>query len=227
MSELKGLELLRKPFSDNEINLLPKPFSKDSPKGTCAECGGYHGLPAVHLKYVGHAALTNRLLDVDPQWNWEPMTYRDGLPAFDSTGGLWIKLTICGLTRIGYGAAAGSSKDVGAREKEVIGDALRNAAMRFGAALDLWHKGDLNEETKDSTLIKSPTPYVIPFGKHKGKRLSQLTVLEITKYIEFITNSAKSSNKPVTGPGKEFMEKAEVYLDAMSSGAIPAAKDEH
>ena len=28
--------------------------------------------------------------------------------------------------------------------KEVIGDALRNAAMRFGAALDLWHKGDLH-----------------------------------------------------------------------------------
>ncbi|MGN6537673.1 MAG: hypothetical protein ACTHKQ_18330, partial [Mesorhizobium sp.] len=25
-----------------------------------------------------------------------------------------------------------------------IGDALRNAAMRFGAALDLWHKGDLH-----------------------------------------------------------------------------------
>jgi hypothetical protein len=28
--------------------------------------------------------------------------------------------------------------------KERIGDALRNAAMRFGAALDLWHKGDLH-----------------------------------------------------------------------------------
>ncbi len=26
----------------------------------------------------------------------------------------------------------------------MIGDALRNAAMRFGAALDLWHKGDLH-----------------------------------------------------------------------------------
>ena len=28
--------------------------------------------------------------------------------------------------------------------KERIGDALRNAAMRFGAALDLWHKGELH-----------------------------------------------------------------------------------
>ena len=33
---------------------------------------------------------------------------------------------------------------VAAAMKERIGDALRNAAMRFGAALDLWHKGDLH-----------------------------------------------------------------------------------
>ena len=30
--------------------------------------------------------------------------------------------------------------------KERIGDALRNAAMRFGAALELWHKGELHAE---------------------------------------------------------------------------------
>jgi hypothetical protein len=30
--------------------------------------------------------------------------------------------------------------------KERIGDALRNAGMRFGAALDLWHKGDLHAD---------------------------------------------------------------------------------
>src|SRR5690606_24225265 len=42
--------------------------------------------------------------------------------------------------------AAKPNQDPGAREKEVIGDALRNAAMRFGAALDLWHKGDLHAD---------------------------------------------------------------------------------
>jgi hypothetical protein len=51
-------------------------------------------------------------------------------------------LTVAGQTRIGYGNAAASQyKDVGSREKEVIGDALRNSALRFGAALSLWHKG--------------------------------------------------------------------------------------
>jgi len=144
-TEPSGLELLRKPFPANQISKLPKPYKKDSPKGNCSECGGYHGLPAAHLDYVGHAALTDRLLDADPAWFWEPLAFDAGLPAFDRSGGLWIKLTVCGVTRLGYGHAAPKSYgDPGMREKEVIGDALRNAAMRFGAALDLWHKGDLH-----------------------------------------------------------------------------------
>lgn len=144
-TEQTGLGLLRKPFPPNQISKLPKPYKKDSPKGNCSECGGYHGLPAAHLDYVGHAALTDRLLDADPAWQWEPLAFDAGLPAFDRSGGLWIKLTVCGVTRLGYGhAAAKSYGDPGMREKEVIGDALRNAAMRFGAALDLWHKGDLH-----------------------------------------------------------------------------------
>jgi len=147
---------LREPFPPNQISKLPKPTTKDGKKGHCSECGGYHQLPAVHLSYVGHAALTDRLLDTDPLWFWEPVAFtEDGLPAFDKTGGLWIRLTVCGHSRLGYGHAEESQyKEIGSREKEVIGDALRNAAMRFGAALDLWHKGDLHmddESTKETT----------------------------------------------------------------------------
>lgn len=138
-----GLALLREPFPPHQISKLPKPFKKDAPKGNCAECGGFHGLPAMHLDYVGHAALTSRLLDADPAWTWEPLAISaDGLPVMDNLGGMWIKLTVCGVTRVGYGNPDG--KTGGNAIKEVIGDALRNAAMRFGAALDLWHKGDLH-----------------------------------------------------------------------------------
>jgi hypothetical protein len=119
-----GLDLLRVPFPEHQISQLPR--------------GG------ITLSYVGHAALTDRLLDADPAWNWEPMAFTaDGLPKFDETGGLWIKLTVCGVTRLGYGHAP-DKRSPGDREKEVIGDALRNAAMRYGTALDLWHKGDLH-----------------------------------------------------------------------------------
>lgn len=152
---LAGLALLRKPFSANQISQLPKPYKKDSPKGKCPECGGYHALPAMHLDYVGHAALTDRLLDADPMWTWEPMAVNgDGSPHVDNQGGMWIKLTVCGVTRIGYGDAQGK---IGPNAvKEVIGDALRNAAMRFGAALDLWHKGDLHGE--DDGVPEVPPP---------------------------------------------------------------------
>lgn len=131
---------LRAPFKPEQIGLLPKPTNKDNQKGTCDVCGKYHGLPAVHLDYVGHAAATDRLLQVDPNWTWRPMAVDpNGHPIFDTSGGLWILLTVAGVTRPGYGDSQG-----GKGSKEVIGDALRNAAMRFGVALDLWSKEDLH-----------------------------------------------------------------------------------
>jgi hypothetical protein len=109
---------LRKPFPPESVGKLPK--------------GG------VMLDYVGHAAVTDRLLTVDPDWTWEPFAIGpDGLPAPDREGNLWIRLTVCGVTRIGVGD--------GKNAKERIGDALRNAAMRFGVALDLWAKENLVE----------------------------------------------------------------------------------
>lgn len=143
------MDRLREPFASNEINKLPKPYSRDSQKGKCQECGGYHGLPAVHLDYVGHAALTKRLLEADPEWTWDFVATdpNTGAPIFDNNGGLWIRLSVCGVTRLGYGDAQG--KQGGNAVKEAIGDALRNAGMRFGAALDLWHKGDLYDASEE------------------------------------------------------------------------------
>lgn len=146
-----GLDLLREPFAPNQISKLPKPtkaqtdeVKADFKKGKrCLICGAWHHPDVVHLDYVGHAALTDRLLDCDPLWNWEPFAVgSDGYPVIDKDGGMWIRLTVCGVTRPGYGDAQG--KTGGDAMKERIGDALRNAAMRFGAALDLWHKGDLH-----------------------------------------------------------------------------------
>lgn len=151
--EPTGLDLLRVPFPENQISKLPKPTKAqtdavraDYKKGIrCKICGQWHHPQVVHLDYVGHAALTDRLLDCDPQWNWEPLAFTErGTPLQDENGGMWIKLTVCGVTRYGYGHPDG--KRGGDAIKEVIGDALRNAAMRFGAALDLWHKGQLHAD---------------------------------------------------------------------------------
>jgi hypothetical protein len=157
-----GLARLRDPFPPEQINKLPKPtISNDEwkklPKATCKECGGYHATSkTVHLDFVGHAALTARLLEADEAWTWDFLSLGpDGYPVIDKDGGMWIKLTVCGVTRLGYGDAQG--KTGGNAMKERIGDALRNAAMRFGAALDLWHKGEAplfaDGEAIDSPMI--------------------------------------------------------------------------
>lgn len=143
-AQFKALAELRAPFPPHQISKLNRG------KG-------------VVLDYVGHAALTARLLDVDPLWSWAPMALTaEGAPAFDAQGGLWIKLTVCGMTRIGYGHA---TKGGGDGVKEVIGDALRNAAMRFGCALELWHKGELY--TSDDAQYESAEREAI---QSEGKR---------------------------------------------------------
>lgn len=143
---------LREKFDDKLVGKLPRVTCKrcrddkankvcpDHKKKKCAECGQYMTDAHIHLDYVGHAAVTDRLLQVDPEWTWEPMASNEhGFPVFDSNGGLWIKLTVGGVTRPGYGEPGNTGP------KEAIGDALRNAAMRFGVALDLWSKSDLSE----------------------------------------------------------------------------------
>lgn len=126
---------LREEFDPRTVGLLPKPYDKNAAKKNCQECGGYHS-PGVHIPYIGHAAVTDRLLAVDPYWNWEPVVVDEyGFPALSRNGDLWIRLTVCGVTRLGVGD--------GNSIKEKIGDALRNAAMRFGVALQMWSKAEL------------------------------------------------------------------------------------
>jgi hypothetical protein len=228
--EAAPLAKLREPFAPHLISKLPKPTKKqtddvkaDFKKGIrCQTCGSWHHPDVVHLDYVGHAALTDRLLDIDPCWTWEPVGFTpEGLPAHDRNGGLWIKLTVCGMTRYGYGCADG--KQGGDAVKEIIGDALRNAAMRFGAALDLWHKGDLHpEDTGTEEAVESdqrgPEPKGDPVamitddqrdliqtmapgaGKtvqgiceaYKVRSLTDLTYARATKLIERLQADAKA-----------------------------------
>jgi len=212
---ITGLDLLRRPFDKKHIGKLPKPtkkqteeVKKDFQKGVrCGVCGGWHHPKVVHLDYVGHAALTDRLLDCDINWYWEPLAFNEmGLPSFDNGGGLWIRLHVSGHSRIGYGNAELSQyKEVGSREKEVIGDALRNAAMRFGAALDLWHKGDLHPEDNGD----DPKPK--PIDKDKIQQGLKDLVMEMGKLTAKDTlgflDGLIEDNKTILEQAKEVMPK--------------------
>lgn len=208
--KLTGLELLRSPFPENLISKLPKGTKaqnqcKREEKTNCKVCGGWHHPKIIHLDYVGHAALTDRLLDCDINWHWEPMAFNEmGLPSFDNDGGLWIRLSVAGHSRIGYGNAELSQyKEVGSREKEVIGDALRNAAMRFGAALDLWHKGDLHPENTDND------PKSEPIDKEKIQQGLKDLVTEMNKLTAKDTLSfldgLMEDNKIILGQAEKLM----------------------
>jgi hypothetical protein len=157
-----GLDVMRSPFPSAYIGKLPKgtKAQNDCPadqKVNCKVCGGWHHPRVVHLDYVGHAAITQRLLDADPHWNWEPLAFNDkGLPMLDESGCLWIRLTVAGITRLGFGDAQG--KHGPNAVKEAIGDAIRNAAMRFGAALELWHKGNWEVGSLPDVDPETPVP---------------------------------------------------------------------
>jgi len=106
--------------------------------------------------YINHAVVTDRLIEVDPAWYWQPISVdpNTGMPLLDDNNGLWIRLTVCGVSRIGYGASEPHQKGADA-VKTAISDAIKNAAMRFGVALDLWG-ADAN-----GTVGEALTPFTL------------------------------------------------------------------
>lgn len=168
----EGLARLREPFPKEHVGLLPRitcgQCSQASGrccaqhnKSKCTACDNYITERHIHLDYVGHGAVTDRLLEVDPAWNWEPMTVEpSGTPAFvfdknNNPVEFWIKLTVCGVTRLGVGTCPSGQFDAA---KVLIGDALRNAAMRFGVALDLWIKGHGEDDERTSATDERSGP---------------------------------------------------------------------
>jgi len=195
------------------------------PKASCKVCGGYHATSnVIHLEYVGHAALTDRLLNADPLWTWEPLALSpQGIPALDANGGLWIKLTVGGMTRLGYGDAQG--KNGGDAIKECIGDALRNAAMRFGAALDLWHKGDLHVDEEPEPAKQAPQNPPQTACPQKAKELSEFDFDQLIVDITFLNTEAKLKECYKTSGGKLSPPQLKKFTEALAKqkAAILAA----
>lgn len=118
---------LRKPFPPESIDKLEK--------------------SGVMLDYVGHAEVTERLNEVDPTWSWDFVGVSDDggplvrVSADGKVHELWITMTVGDVTRPAVGTAKAEAWS-GEIAKELISDALRNGAMRFGVALNLWKKHD-------------------------------------------------------------------------------------
>jgi hypothetical protein len=130
-TDAAALLKLLEPFPAEQVGKLPRVICSacsdrnrqcsDHERKKCNECSAYVSTRHIHLDYVGHADVT----------------------------GLWIKLTVLGVTRRGYGSCPSGQNDA---VKVLIGDALRNAAMRFGVALDLWAKGDRADPAAENAV---------------------------------------------------------------------------
>ena len=163
------LKQLSASFPQDQIEKLPKPIKggRDQPRFQCRpgtqasvdgyHCGGYHS-KAIHLDYIGHATITERLNSVDPFWTIEFMVKHPetGEPKVDPDG-TWFNMTVLGVTRPCVGDAGGKGLTANGR-KELIGDAIRNGAMRFGVGTYLWSKSEAAERRKLGEIEDATQP---------------------------------------------------------------------
>lgn len=206
---------LREPFPAHQIGRLPK--------------GG------TTLDFVGHAAVTDRLLSVDPGWCWEPDRTADGrwdVQTFGSDAVLTGTLTVCGVTRPCVGTAPAKSFEL---LKQLQSDAIRNGAMRFGVALDLWSKEDLTPpELQPIPVAEAKARLVAALGGDKAlARKMWGTVPDGTTVTPAVLDDllAKATQaSPPDGVGGDAADReSEVALETGDAGpgraaASPAAR---
>lgn len=113
----------------------------------------------MQLDFVGHADVTKMLIEIDPEWTWEPTAFdANGLPAYRVENGMahmagW--LTVQGVRRLGIGSVAHNKPDL---LKELVSDFIRNSAMRFGICLSLWTK---QEWDNHAPVVSTPAPKAV------------------------------------------------------------------
>lgn len=134
----------------------------------------------IQLDFVGHADVTKMLIEIDPQWSWEPTAFdADGLPAYRVENGLahmagW--LTVHGVRRLGIGSVAHNKPDL---LKELASDFIRNAAMRFGICLSLWTKQEWDDVSSPAPAPKA-TPKATPKTTPKADGL--LSIAQVNQF---------------------------------------------
>ena len=149
----------------------------------------------VTLSFVGHGAITELLIQIDPLWSWEPLEIRDGRPRIHVENGMatmWGRMTIHGKSMLGVGSVKADKPEY---EKELVGDFIRNASMRFGVCLALWQKeGDVDrpvqsvdrQATATKAILKTFGDSVLVHDAKKGGATD--------KQIWLIKKTAKENN---------------------------------
>ena len=194
----------------------------------------------INLAYVSHADITKILIEVDPSWSWQPVEWVNGRPAINVENGtatMWASLTLLGKSMLGVGSVRADKQDL---DKELIGDFLRNAAMRFGIALSLWSKQDWSDNTTITSLpavqakrAEEAKPYV---GNHPAKGMpspkivrdymdenepSMLDVAEIAaQFNATIVENITPIKKPIASSGGKASDKQKGLISKLAKEKV-------
>lgn len=103
----------------------------------------------VVLDYMGHADVTLALIEIDPTYDYGWVTDEHGRMMVERADKLHVLhgwLRVLGQTRWGVGTCEVRKEEY---HKELIGDLLRNCAMRFGVATALWSKVERSDNSEE------------------------------------------------------------------------------
>jgi len=180
----------------------------------------------ITLDFVGHAEITRILLEIDANWSWEPVAWAvNGRPFITEVNGMavmWGYLTILGQPRLGVGSARADKSDL---DKELVGDFLRNAAMRFGISLSLWSKSEWEEQVATPRRVETPSKpapdFVTKFSEACAKKgidpqdVAKAAGVDLGALRDDDTAKLRDSFKSLTTPPAE--EKPQTTKEQVSS----------
>jgi hypothetical protein len=174
--------------------------------------------------YVGHAAVTDRLLKEAPDFTYtvDHIETQNG-----HVVGILATMTIGGKS-IQEAGGVGAKNEWGEELKLAISDFLRRGAMRFGVALDLWSREDL-QAVQDSPATSPPPAEVT--NTDGGEALDTPPPASSSvagETWDAITERVKSSGEPAEDPGEgeagsPDLPSSKVKLE--HPGDIPASKE--
>jgi hypothetical protein len=178
----------------------------------------------MQLDFVGHADVTKMLIEIDPEWTWEPTAFdANGLPAYRVENGMahmagW--LTILGVRRLGIGSVMHNKPDL---LKELISDFIRNASMRFGVCLSLWTKQEWDDVSHTPT---ASTPKPAPVAKVEPAKPSDplVSMDNIKRFVDACKAAGLHHEKIAKSAGVDLADLTESKMPALRE-AFAKAKD--